>query len=897
MTLRSLFNRQSLERIVFTRWFTILTFSLVFALLCLAGLNFKIAEALDNLENVLLDERLKLRANSLAPSDDIVIIAKDHNTDSYARENPELKLQGNALPRKRVAQVIEFAAREGARAIVLDTEFKVPTTPENDDALEKAIKKAGNVYLAITFDQQVSKDLPKNVPNLMEKVLLQKRMKAHQIDALLFYLPHQKYLNTWYPPTDFIQLKPPQSLMDYENPDFETVSDFLTEKINDPKTLNDFIRYKCLYYDYHNEYAWNPDFLTLMDQHALNVRETKPSDTSSYYQPMFCRNDFLLEPLFKATKGIGVVTIGYNDDAYIRDVSLLYQGYKGNYYTYLGVRPALDILNAHTLVYFPPETLRIQDKTIPLHGEQKAFINWRNPNILNARLKKKAQLLKLVQNFKTRELVELEQNCPGLNNYAERREALFLDRKNSSPENNLMLLSLFQHEMPRTKLDRSIGSPLNQFIQPDQTFEELQQEIIGSILSRIEYGDSEEKAVYMSQGKLYRHISAVDVILNMENREERENSTLYNIVGDPDSGKLSLKNKVVLYGEIIKDIHRTPAGNETYGPEIVATVIDMIWHDQKFIQKIFDWRIYSIVILFALGILYMVNSAKNRLVPGFIIGMLIITVYWVFNFAIFNFYALFFPLVLPTVILFFTLIAGTSYRYGVQDREKRQLTSVFSNYVSPQVMDEILKNPERAMENLKGRKKELTVLFADIKNFTSTFENEDPEQMVDQLREYFDTMNNIILKYDGTIDKYMGDAVMAFFGAPAPHINNAEIACQAALEMQSTLTTLNQKWTDEGKVTLEHGVGISTGMMVVGHFGSTKLQNYTVMGSMVNLGARLETYTREVDARIIINDKTYMAVKDKAATRDLGKIQVKGFSEPVQVYALDQWMPGTPGTP
>jgi adenylate cyclase len=209
-------------------------------------------------------------------------------------------------------------------------------------------------------------------------------------------------------------------------------------------------------------------------------------------------------------------------------------------------------------------------------------------------------------------------------------------------------------------------------------------------------------------------------------------------------------------------------------------------------------------------------------------------------------------------------------------------------------MSEIVKNPEHVLENLKGDKRELTVLFSDLQGFTQQFEHADPEEMVSQLNEYFDVMTEIILNHGGTYDKYMGDSIMAFFGAPAPVPDHAEMACRAAIEMQRAMKYLNDGWTREGRQTLTHGIGISTGEMFVGNFGSRNIKNFTVMGSNVNLGSRLEAFTRVARWPVIISARTWELSKTRIKVRDLGQIQVKGFSEHVQVYGLESMVDNKP---
>jgi adenylate cyclase len=343
----------------------------------------------------------------------------------------------------------------------------------------------------------------------------------------------------------------------------------------------------------------------------------------------------------------------------------------------------------------------------------------------------------------------------------------------------------------------------------------------------------------------------------------------------------------------VTDIHRTPMSNTMFGPEVVAAVLDMFLHDDTFIQKPSPILQGVLVGVIAVGIAASIITFENLSI-GFSIGIILIILYWLINLMLFVYLGFWLDLLVPFFVHAFSLTAATLYRYYIHDQEKHHLTNVFSKYVSPQIMSEIVKNPEKALDNLKGGKKELTVLFSDLKGFTHQFENADPELMVSQLNEYFDVMTEIILSNGGTYDKYMGDSIMAFFGAPTDMPDHAQMACKAALEMQRALDELNSKWKDEASRILSHGIGISSGEMFVGNFGSKNIKNFTVMGSNVNLGSRLEAYTRIAHWPIIISTRTMELAGNIIKTRDLGKIRVKGFTEVVQIYGLED-IADTPG--
>ncbi len=240
----------------------------------------------------------------------------------------------------------------------------------------------------------------------------------------------------------------------------------------------------------------------------------------------------------------------------------------------------------------------------------------------------------------------------------------------------------------------------------------------------------------------------------------------------------------------------------------------------------------------------------------------------------------------PMGLIIASYTAITSYRYITEEKEKIWVKKAFSHYLSPKVMNEILADPGKLA--LGGKRQELTVLFSDIRSFTTYCEKRSPEEIIPILNEYLDVMSNVIFKYNGTLDKYVGDAIVAFFGAPQTKIpmNHAEMAVRTALDMIEELKKLQEKWKQEGKEPLDFGVGINTGPMMVGNMGSTNRLDYTVIGDEVNLGARVEALTRDFNVRAIITQSTYEKVKELVEIKSLGEVKVKGKAQLVKIYEL-----------
>ncbi|RZA14779.1 MAG: adenylate/guanylate cyclase domain-containing protein, partial [Proteobacteria bacterium] len=209
----------------------------------------------------------------------------------------------------------------------------------------------------------------------------------------------------------------------------------------------------------------------------------------------------------------------------------------------------------------------------------------------------------------------------------------------------------------------------------------------------------------------------------------------------------------------------------------------------------------------------------------------------------------------------------------------------FQHYLSPEVIEQVLENPEQLA--LGGQRKDLTVFFSDVRGFTTISETLTPEKLSELMNEYFTPMTSIVLRSKGVLDKYIGDAIMAFWGAPLELANHADIAAQAAIDMLYALDKLRIEFKRKGLPDIDIGIGLNSGPMSVGNMGSGERFTYTVMGDSVNLGARLEGLTKEYGIKLMISEFTWARMtKDRFFARDLDDIRVKGKNEPVKVFHL-----------
>jgi len=247
-------------------------------------------------------------------------------------------------------------------------------------------------------------------------------------------------------------------------------------------------------------------------------------------------------------------------------------------------------------------------------------------------------------------------------------------------------------------------------------------------------------------------------------------------------------------------------------------------------------------------------------------------------------HGLWLDLVPPMLALVFSYIASAAYSYSTEGRQKREIRRVFSHYMSDLLISDILKHPDKL--HLGGERRELTLFFSDLAGFTSISEQLSPEELVHLLNDYLSHMTDIILAHGGIIDKYEGDAIMAFWGAPVAMPDHAARACLAAWAQQQRLTELRREWSSRGLPEISARMGINTGEVIVGNMGSSTRFDFTVIGDAVNLASRLEGANKSYGSGILISDTTAAQVQGQVELRELDLITVKGREAPVRVYEV-----------
>jgi adenylate cyclase len=238
---------------------------------------------------------------------------------------------------------------------------------------------------------------------------------------------------------------------------------------------------------------------------------------------------------------------------------------------------------------------------------------------------------------------------------------------------------------------------------------------------------------------------------------------------------------------------------------------------------------------------------------------------------------------IPALTLTTNVLLVSLYRSLFEEKEKRRVRSAFGQYLSPEVIRRLLLNPRL----VEPKKTDITVMFSDIRGFTTISEKLDAQDLALFLNQYLSDMTGLVFEHHGTLDKYIGDAVMAFWGAPFEEPGHAGRACNTALKMMERVREMQKKWESEGKPHLDIGIGLNTGVASVGNMGSALRYGYTALGDTVNLSSRLEGLNKDYGTHILANETTYVAAKDEGFVfRELDLIRVKGKLQPVTIYEL-----------
>lgn len=372
---------------------------------------------------------------------------------------------------------------------------------------------------------------------------------------------------------------------------------------------------------------------------------------------------------------------------------------------------------------------------------------------------------------------------------------------------------------------------------------------------------------YRGPGQTFRHVSAADLLAGRADAQV-------------------LRGKLVLVGvtaTAVADVRATPFDGVFPGVEIHATALDNILRSDFLHEP--RWTVLVEIAAIALSVLVLGAAlGRARGVAAALVVLALLAAYLVLSQLLFLAAGVPLGIVYPLVAIALVYMTISVHHFVTVDREKRRTREAFSRYLNPELARLVSENPD--MLALGGTRRTLTVLFSDIRGFTSISEGLEPETLVEILNVYLGEMTGIVFEHDGTLDKYIGDAIMAVWGAPVELENHAALACSAALDMGARLRERQEDWTARGWPRIAAGIGLHTGDMVAGNMGSTHHLSYTVMGDNVNLGSRLEGLTKNYGVSLLVSEATLAAAGDGFVARELDLVAVKGKALPVRIFEL-----------
>jgi len=348
-----------------------------------------------------------------------------------------------------------------------------------------------------------------------------------------------------------------------------------------------------------------------------------------------------------------------------------------------------------------------------------------------------------------------------------------------------------------------------------------------------------------------------------------------------------VKDRIVLIGATAKgigDIRVTPYAPAFPGVEVRATVMQNLLRGD-FIQRP-NWMLgLDMALLLVLGAGLSIVLPRLRVVAAAGLIAVLASGYVGAGFYLFQAQHVWLNITYPVFLLALLFMSTTVVQYFLTEAERRHIKSAFQHYVHPKLVEEVIQDIEQL--KLGGAKRELSVLFSDIRGFTSMSETLAAEDLVRLLNTYLTRMTNQVFLHDGMLDKYIGDAIMAVYGAPVHRTDHAVLACRTALDMMRELHLIQDEWRREKRPALDIGIGINTGPMIVGNMGSERRLNYSVIGDAVNLGSRIENLNKTYGTHILISEFTYSQVGDAfKAVREIDVTQVRGREAPVRIYEL-----------
>ncbi|MDT8448319.1 MAG: adenylate/guanylate cyclase domain-containing protein [bacterium] len=350
--------------------------------------------------------------------------------------------------------------------------------------------------------------------------------------------------------------------------------------------------------------------------------------------------------------------------------------------------------------------------------------------------------------------------------------------------------------------------------------------------------------------------------------------------------KAALQGKIVLLGATevgVFDLRTTPVGVDFPGVEVHANLLDNLLQGDYFNRSEFT-NFLTLIVILATGLFVGLVLPRLGALPGALFVICLSGGFFYGNYWYLENKQTWISFVYVLSVILLNWLVIMLWSYFSEEKDKRFIKGAFGQYLAPQVIDQLVHNPN--LLKLGGERREITAFFSDVQGFSTISETLEPEELVGALNEYLTAMTDIIMNHGGTVDKFEGDAIIAFFGAPVPQEDHAKRACDCSLKMQEKLGEMRAHWKSIGKPELYMRIGLNTSVAVVGNMGSAQRMDYTMMGDGVNLAARLEGVNKQYGTFTLISENTQAAIGEAFELRELDLIRVVGKQEPIRIFEL-----------
>ena len=376
--------------------------------------------------------------------------------------------------------------------------------------------------------------------------------------------------------------------------------------------------------------------------------------------------------------------------------------------------------------------------------------------------------------------------------------------------------------------------------------------------------------------RYYSYQAAIQSSIQMDNGEE------------PAIPVEAFRDKIVVVGSNAPGLFDLKATPFTYlniypGSEILATAIENMYHGD-YIRRVSPWTVIAALLLTSM-LLFIADRKIRKLIILMPLYVLVMIAFTALSYVLLKRNDIWYPSAEPLLAATLVFAGLVISDYLKEAKERRFIHDTFGKYLAPAVVDYIIENPE-TLNQMDGERRLMTIFFSDIERFTTISEELGPERLVRLINEYFEEMTTIIMNNRGTVDRFEGDAIMAFFGAPVQFDDHAQRACIACIEMQQKLDELRIRWRKQGIPLIHSRMGVNSGPVMVGNLGSFSRKQYSVVGDAVNLAARLETINKQYGTYLLIGESTYEAAASVTEAREIDIVRVVGKTQPVRIYEL-----------